>query len=79
MNCMQVFKIYKIIEFENKYTLSIKNSHNLVAHQIVRILFGLCHAHVVFTDQYKFVFNINNFIYRAQFNQSMNFTIWKKV
>ena len=50
-------------------TLSMENARNLDAHRIIEISSVLCSAYVVFNNQEKFVFYINNYIDWDQFNQ----------
>lgn len=61
-NDKQIYKIYRMIEFEKMYTLIIKNLCKLKAHEIIEVSSVLHSAYLVFKDQKKFVFYINNFI-----------------
>ena len=49
-------------------TLTVENFHNLSTHWIIEIFSILYSSHVVFRDQDKFVFYINNSIDWDQFN-----------
>ena len=50
-----------MIELEKMRALTAEKPRNLVAHQIIEISLVLCSAHVVFRDQEKFLFYINNY------------------
>lgn len=69
----QIYEIHKMIEFEKMRTLIAKNSRNLDDYKIIKILLVLCKAYIIFSDQNKFLFYINNYIYWDQFNQLYNF------
>ena len=58
-----------MIELEKMCILTAGNSRNFSAHWIIEILLVLHNAHMVLRDQNKFVFYINNYIDRNQFNQ----------
>lgn len=55
-NYSQVYEIYEMIDFEEIYTLTIKNSRNLDIYQIIKILSVLYSSHIVFKNKDKFVF-----------------------
>lgn len=61
-----------MIELEKILALTTKNSCNLRAYWIIKILLVLYIAHIVFQDQKKFIFYINNYIDKDEFNQLYN-------
>ena len=64
----QIHEIYRIIELEKTRTLTMKNLRNLSAHRIIERSLVLCNAQMVFGNQDKFVFYVNNYINLDQFN-----------
>ena len=69
---MQVYRIYEIVELEKMSAWITKNFCNFDTHQIMKISLILCSTHIVFKDQNKLVFYINNYINWDQFNQLYN-------
>ncbi len=51
-----------MIELEKICTLIVENSGILTVYWIIKILLVLCSAYVIFKDQNKFMFYINNYI-----------------
>ena len=78
-NSGQVYENYKMIEFEKMHALTIENLYNFGAYQIIEILSVLYNAHMVFRDQDKFVFYVNNYIDWDQLNQLYDLDWMKKV
>lgn len=60
---MQVYKIYEMIEFEKMHTLTAENLCNLSAYWIIQISLILSSVHIIFRNQEKFIFYINNCIH----------------
>ncbi len=58
-----------MIEFEKMCALIAKNPYNFGAHQIIKIFLVLRSTHMVFRNQNKVVFYVNNYIDWNQFNQ----------
>lgn len=58
----QVYEIHRIVKLEKMGTSKAKHSYNLGGHYIVEISSILYSIHIVFKDQEKIVFYINNYI-----------------
>lgn len=58
-----------MIELEKMHALTAENSCNLGAHQIIETSFVLYCAYVIYIDQDKFVFFVNNYNDKDPFNQ----------
>lgn len=74
----QVHEMHGMIKFEKMYALTVKNPHNLGTHWIIQISSILYSAHVVFRNQNKFVFYINNYIDWNKFNQLYDLNLMEK-
>lgn len=61
-NCGQVQEIYRMVELKKKYAPMIKNPYNFNTHYIIEVFSVFCNAHIVFKDQNRAVFDINNYI-----------------
>ncbi len=68
-NHRQVHKIHGMVELEKMCVSMAKLLRNFGAHFIVEISLILHSAHIVFRDQEKIVFYVNNYIDWDQFNQ----------
>lgn len=51
-----------MIKFEKMYILIIKKICNLNVYKIIKILLILCNAYIIFKNQDKLKFYINNYI-----------------
>ena len=58
----QVYEIHGIVELEKMRILIAKNPRNLGAHRIIEISLVLHNTHVIFKNQNKVVFYVNNYI-----------------
>ena len=61
-NGRQVYEIHRMIELKKICSLTVKNPHDLGAHQIIEISSVLHSAHVIPKNQDKFVFYVNSYI-----------------
>ena len=61
-NCKQIYKMYEMIEFKKMRTSIAKNPRNFSVYQIIKVFLILNSAHVVFKDQNKVIFYVNNYI-----------------
>ena len=61
-NGRQVYDIHRMIEVKKMRALTIKNSGNLNAHQIIEISLVLHITHMFPKNQDKFMFYINSYI-----------------
>ena len=74
----KVNEIYEIIELEKNCALITRNPSNFSIHQIINISFVLYNTYIVFRDQNKVVFLINNTSDCNQFNQLYDLNRMKK-
>lgn len=58
-----------MIELEKMYILTINTFNNFDAYQIIKISFVLYNTHMIFKNQEKITFYINNYVNQNQFNQ----------
>lgn len=61
-----------MIKLEKIHTLTIENHHNINTHLVIEILSVLHSAYMIFRDQDKIGFYINNYMNWNQLNQLYN-------